>query len=327
MDYQASTRSSKVIRPNSLKKLALTLGVMASSLLYGHAQFTENPLTETITVTAGVLSTIYNTPTAPSTQPVPSLIPTGPMGMMESSDAAIFRGVAYQGSTISLTRNGEVIAMVPANPDGTFDLRIRNIDAGTYSFGIRATDAQGLSSKLVLFTVYITPGIATIVDGIFIPPTVTSDKIEVKKGEKIIFSGTSVAYAEVRLSVSAATEFLKKIQANASGTWTYAFDSSVLDIGDYEAKAKSLTASSLSMYSDPLTFRVGDVTRMRPKTSSLFGFRKRCDLNDDNRVNLLDFSIMAFWYKRLGFPAKVDLNTDNKINLTDLSILAYCWTG
>jgi hypothetical protein len=44
-------------------------------------------------------------------------------------------------------------------------------------------------------------------------------------------------------------------------------------------------------------------------------------------VNILDFSIMAFWYKRLGFPAKVDLNTDNKVNLTDLSILAYCWTG
>jgi hypothetical protein len=66
---------------------------------------------------------------------------------------------------------------------------------------------------------------------------------------------------------------------------------------------------------------------MRAKLSGLTGFRKKCDLNNDNRVNLLDFSIMAFWYKRLGFPPKVDLNSDANVNLTDLSILAYCWTG
>ena len=74
-------------------------------------------------------------------------------------------------------------------------------------------------------------------------------------------------------------------------------------------------------------FRVGDTNRLRAKVSELPGFRKRCDLNNDSRVNILDFSIMAFWYKRLGFPPRVDLNADNNINLTDLSILAYCWTG
>jgi hypothetical protein len=331
MDYQTSTSSSKAIKNTvRYKKTALVLGIIASSLLCTSAQVAENPLTQDITITAGVLSTIYNTPVvAPNTPPTPppSLIPTGAMGTMDTLDAAIFRGTAYQGSTISLTRNGEVIATAPANPDGTFDLRIRNIASGTYSFGIRAEDQKHLISKLVLFTVYISPGIATIVDGIFIPPTLTSDKVETKQGEPIIFSGTSVANAEVRLSLTASSEFLKKIKTNASGTWAYTLDTSLLDMGDYDAKARTLTASSLSLYSDVLTFRIGSVTRLRSTVSTLTGFRKRCDLNNDNRVNLLDFSIMAFWYKRLGFPDKVDLNTDTKINLTDLSILAYCWTG
>jgi hypothetical protein len=131
----------------------------------------------------------------------------------------------------------------------------------------------------------------------------------------------------MRLSFSALSEILKKATSNASGTWSYTLDSSLLAFGDFEAKARSMTASDTSVYSDPLLFKVGDKTVIRPKSSSLFGFRKKCDLNDDSRVNLLDFSIMAFWYKRLGFPAKVDLNTDSSINLTDLSILAYCWTG
>lgn len=300
---------------------------MASSLLCTSAQIAENPLTQDITITAGVLSTVYNTP-QPQTQPVPpALIPSGALGTTFTTDAAIFKGIAYQGSIITLTKNGDVLATLPAQPDGTFELHIRDLPSGTYSFGLRAQDSLGLLSKLVLFTVYVAPGIATIVDGIFIPPTITSDKVEVKQGETIVFSGTSVANAEVRLSLTASDEFLKKIATNASGTWKYTLNTSMLNLGDYDAKARTVTASSLSLYSDILTFRIGSVTRLRSVVSTLTGFRKRCDLNNDNRVNLLDFSIMAFWYKRLGFPDKVDLNTDTKVNLTDLSILAYCWTG
>ncbi|MDQ5962591.1 MAG: hypothetical protein QG653_398, partial [Patescibacteria group bacterium] len=67
-------------------------------------------------------------------------------------------------------------------------------------------------------------------------------------------------------------------------------------------------------------------TSNKERLISLRG-NKRCDINQDGRVNLLDFSILAFWYKRAGFPEKVDLNTDKKVDLSDVSILAYCWTG
>jgi hypothetical protein len=41
----------------------------------------------------------------------------------------------------------------------------------------------------------------------------------------------------------------------------------------------------------------------------------------------VDFSIMAYWYKRPNPPASVDLNGDSKIDLVDFSILAFNWTG
>ena len=53
----------------------------------------------------------------------------------------------------------------------------------------------------------------------------------------------------------------------------------------------------------------------------------RADLNGDCSVNLVDFSILAYWYKRSGFPAAYDLNGDGKIDLVDFSIMAYYWTG
>ena len=51
------------------------------------------------------------------------------------------------------------------------------------------------------------------------------------------------------------------------------------------------------------------------------------DMNNDKRVNLVDFSVVAYWYKRPSPPATVDLNNDGKVDLVDFSILAYYWTG
>ena len=56
------------------------------------------------------------------------------------------------------------------------------------------------------------------------------------------------------------------------------------------------------------------------------------DLNSDKKVNIVDFSIAAYWYKRTisaEFAAKERerLNGDGKVNLVDFSILAYYWTG
>jgi hypothetical protein len=253
--------------------------------------------------------------------------PFGASNQATLLDAAVFNGLAYPGSTVSLLKNGIVIAEIPANADGTFNIRVRDLAPGTYSFGVRAQDANGLQSKVLTFTVYISSLVATTVDGIFIPPTITSDKIEVMKGNTVTFTGKSAPNTEVRLSFAAKTELLKKTRSDSTGAWFFELDSSLLDSGDYEAKARGLTAQNLSPYSDALLCRVGDTNRLRPKVSVLSGFRKKCDINNDNRVNLLDFSIMAFWYKRISFPPKVDLNGDKQVNLTDLSILAFCWTG
>ena len=54
---------------------------------------------------------------------------------------------------------------------------------------------------------------------------------------------------------------------------------------------------------------------------------KRGDVNADCKVNLVDFSIVAYWYGRTNPPKTVDINGDGKINLVDFSIMAYNWTG
>lgn len=335
MDHQASTRSIKEVKTlrvilfcgrRVVYSFLLSLAILGIPLSVSADDPAPNPLIENVTISATVLQ---NPGVNPDTPPLPpSSSNTGPVNMSDTIDVAIFRGVAYPASTIALLKNGTIVAQLPANADGTFDVRVRSLTPGTYSFGIRVTDSNGLQSKLLVFTIYVSSSVATLVEGIFIPPTVTSDKIEVKKGGVVTFTGKTAPDVEVRLSFASSNmELLKKTRSDSTGAWFYELDSSFLITGDYEAKARALTAQNLSPYSDSLVFRVGDTDRTRAKNLLLTGFRKRCDLNNDNRVNLLDFSIMAFWYKRLGFPDKVDLNSDKQINLTDLSILAYCWTG
>lgn len=84
--------------------------------------------------------------------------------------------------------------------------------------------------------------------------------------------------------------------------------------------------------SKPLVFSVivseGTITTI----SGIFidmskGITGRGDLNGDNRVDIVDFSILIYWYQKLNPPLYIDLNGDGKIDATDFSILAYYWTG
>ncbi|HBZ36322.1 MAG TPA: hypothetical protein DEO26_01140, partial [Candidatus Veblenbacteria bacterium] len=72
-----------------------------------------------------------------------------------------------------------------------------------------------------------------------------------------------------------------------------------------------------------VTFVVADSNITQPIPHDI----TKADLNDDGRVNIVDFSIAAYWYKRLSPPASVDLNTDGKVDIVDFSIMAYNWTG
>lgn len=326
MDYQTSKSCFSEIAFSYKRILIVILALISgASMAFGYT--TTNPLSEDISITALVPLTATNNPDQnPETLPTPPT-PVGPVNMIDTSDVAVFRGQAYPGSVVSILKNGVIVAESPAGTDGRFEIRLRSLNPGTYTFGLRAEDTERLKSKLLTVTVYVSQGVTTLVEGIFIPPTITTDKLEVKYKELVSIFGRSAPDAEVRISIVNKVEVLKSTRADSQGLWQYQLDTRELGYGNYEAKARSVTEENMSPYGDVVTFLVSDTNRVRLNRTALSGFRKKCDLNDDNRVNILDFSIMAFWYKRLGFPAKVDLSSDGRINLTDLSILAYCWTG
>jgi len=248
-------------------------------------------------------------------------------GIIQPITSVTFSGRAYPKSTVTLLKDAQIAATTIAGSDAKFQINLTGVSAGNYIFSVYSEDSEGNRSSLLTFPVGVTYGAATNISGIFIAPTIAVDKSEVKRGDNIAIFGQSVPNSEVTISVNSDEEFFNKIKTDTSGAYLYNFDTSPLDMGQHFTKSKSAMNGEISSFSKMISFAVGTKNVAKAVQEFLKG-----DLNGDGRVNLVDFSIAAYWYKRtisaeFAVKEKERLNGDGKINLVDFSIMAFYWTG
>lgn len=237
--------------------------------------------------------------------------------------SVIFEGRAYPNSMVTLLKDAQVVLATVVGADAKFQITLSGISPGNYIFSIYSEDSKGNRSSLLTFPSIITTGATAKVSGIFIAPTIAVDKSEVKRGENIAIFGQSVSDSEIIISVNSNEELFGKVKADAGGVYLYNFDTSPLEIGQHLTKSKAAFSGEISSFSRAVSFAVGEKNiAIEIEKKVLKG-----ELNNDGRVNIIDFSIVAYWYKRPSPPSKVDLNGDGKIDLIDFSIMAYYWTG
>jgi hypothetical protein len=239
-----------------------------------------------------------------------------------------FSGRAYPLSKVVVLKDGQIAVSTIAGPDSHFDVSFAGLATGNYIFAIYGEDSNGVRSSLFTFSVYITSGTTTKISGIFIAPTIAVDKSEVKRGDNIAIFGQSAQSTEITIMVNSDEEYFVKILADKNGVYLHNFDTSLLEIGQHLAKSKAALGGEISSFSKAVGFAVGtkNISIGQPAKCS------KADLNCDTKVNLVDFSIAAYWYKRpisASFASieKERLNGDGKIDLVDFSIMAYYWTG
>jgi len=241
----------------------------------------------------------------------------------------IFSGRAYPLSRISILKDGQLVVTTIAGPDSNFTATFSGISKGNYNFTVYSEDKNNVRSAPFTFPVFISSGVTTKISGIFIAPTITIDKSHVRQGDPLIVSGQSAPNTEITISVNSEPNFLVKKYTDSDGIYILNFDTSVLDKGQHTTQSKSKIADEASQLSKILGFLVGSETKFitLPTQTPAKG-----DLNGDGRVNLVDFSIAAYWYKRvLGdnfISIEADrLNGDKAVDLIDFSIMAFYWTG
>lgn len=241
---------------------------------------------------------------------------------------ASFFGRAYPLSSIRLLKDGQAIATTVAGPDAYFSITALGINSGSHAFIILGVDGDGLTSQSQSFSIEVSPGVITVISGIFLAPTLTVDKSTVKQGDNLAIFGKTVPESTVTIGVASNEETFRTTQANDAGVFLYNLDTAPLVKGDHETRAKSAKDSAISDFGRAVAFIVGDKNITKEDQECT----RRGDMNNDCRVNLVDFSIVAFWYERelseaMRVRESAQLNGDGVINLIDLSIMAYYWTG
>ena len=233
-------------------------------------------------------------------------------------------GKAYPNSNVNILKDGEVVGVVKADAKADFFFTTSGITPGTVTFGFWSEDQNGLRSVAFTTTFQVIRSAATTISGIFLPPTIELDKRSVKKGGVVNMSGQSVPEVKVRTFIHSDEEVVREVPTDDKGNWLLAFDTSVLseDIHTVKALFEVSAAGALlkSGLSQSISFFVGD-----GDISDLL----EPDLNQDGKVNLVDFSILLFHWGGTGGSSNppADINRDGKVTLTDFSIMVFHWTG
>ena len=271
-------------------------------------------------------TTTTTTTVQATTQAVTQQVTTTPA----DKTSITFTGKAYSGSKVSLLKDGTAAGSFTASANGDFAINISDIAPGKYNFNIYTEDDKGQKSASFTQIIEAVKDKATKVENIILSPTARANKSKVKRGEALLFSGQSYPLSKVKLVIAGKGKAKGKItvqkQADSSGKYSYSFNSGLVSSGDYDVQAGTGT----SVLSLPASFNVGSETVLVDSTTVL-----KSDLTGDKQVNVVDFSVMAFWHNKpapkdksqLEIFNKIDLNSDSKIDLQDFSILVTNWTG
>ena len=230
-------------------------------------------------------------------------------------------GKAYPSRTINFLLDTDSVGTVRSDSDGDFEFATES-SPGTATIGIWAVDSNGNRSITLNNTFDVTQGALTNLTGLILPPTLSVLNQNVDPGSIITISGESVPNTSVEIHVDD-SDIVETVSADSNGDWSLDFDTSRVSISEHILRARTIVGAppltTESSFSTSLQLFVGvDGQATRPS-----------DLNRDGFVNLIDFSILIFWWQTNGGDSDppADINQNGNVGIEDFSILLFNWTG
>ncbi len=249
---------------------------------------------------------------------------SGSGGSLFVPASVTFSGIAYPNSPVFILKNGQDFMQTTANSNALFYVSVSGLSAGSYTFSVVTEDTNLRRSTLYTFPLLVSQNVATSIAGIFLSPTIHIGNSTIKKGAPLTILGQGAPNAVITISVKSLIEQFFSIETGSDGVYSKVIDTNFLSYGLYQTKSKSGIPEDdkESPFSSLISF---DITEYDKEEVGCEGIM--ADVNCDYRVNLIDFSILAFWYRKDNPPESVDLLVDGKVDIRDFSILAYAWTG
>ena len=253
-------------------------------------------------------------------------------GGFESEDApyrsgdgrVVITGYAIPRSEVFVLVDGSSAASTKADGNGQYSITLDAIARGVYTFGVYAVDSAKVRSSTFSTSFTVTGARTSTLSNINIAPSIKVTPDPVDPGVTLTISGYSLPNAAVTIenekSGSVASRKILTAASDSNGFWSTTLSTSGFSSGTYKVRAKAVQTTGVSTnFSNYTTYGVGQAAAKQINA----------DLNRDGKVNLIDFSILLFWWNTDGGDSdpSADINGDSKVNLTDFSILLFNWTG
>jgi hypothetical protein len=220
--------------------------------------------------------------------------------------------------------DGREALQARANNQGAYTLTIDGIARGAYTFGVYAVDQNQVKSSTFSTSFTVTGARTSALSNINIPPSIRVVPDPVDPGTPATISGYALPNSTVTIENekegTVASRQTLTATANQAGAWTVSLPTAGFSVGTYKVRARAQQAEGATTnFSNYLLYGVGQAAT-RPTNA---------DLNRDGKVNLIDFSILLFWWNTNGGTSdpSADISSDGRVNLVDFSILLFNWTG
>jgi len=232
-------------------------------------------------------------------------------------------GQAYPFRTINFILDGSNVGSAQANGQGTFEFSTRS-SPGSATLGIWAIDVFGTKSITLNSTFDVTQGAVTNLNSLMLPPSIKVTPTNFNPGDILTVTGQAVPNAAISLYLDKSTaSTVGTTQAKSDGTWSISYDTKGLSTKDHTLRARFITGTP------PLTIQSNFSSAVQISAGVGGQATGPADLSRDGKVNLIDFSILIFWWGTNGGDSDpaADINSNGKVSLEDFSILLFNWTG
>ena len=232
-------------------------------------------------------------------------------------------GNAFPSRTVNFILDGANVGSAQANSQGRFEFSTKS-SPGSATLGIWSTDIYGTKSITLNSTFDVTQGAVTNLNDLMLPPSIKVTPTNFNPGDTLTVTGQAVPNATVNLYLDrSVTNTVGTTQAGSNGAWSISYNTNGLSAKDHTLRARFITGTP------PLTIQSNFSSAVQISAGVGGKATGPADLSRDGKVNLIDFSILIFWWGTAGGDSdpKADINSNGRVSLEDFSILLFNWTG
>ncbi len=232
-------------------------------------------------------------------------------------------GRAYPSRTVNFILDGDNVGTAQTNGSGIFTFSTK-ASPGTATLGMWATDIAGTKSVTMSNTFDVTQGAITNLNDLVLPPSLKVSTANFNPGQVITVSGQAVPNAKVDLYIDRnSNTAVASGQSGPNGVWSIQYDTNRLSTAEHTIRARSVTGTGALTVQSGFSSTVQLFAGVEGKAAT------PSDLSRDGKINLIDFSILIFWWNTNGGDSNppADISGNARVGLEDFSILLFNWTG